>query len=262
MWRAGLLGGLLLVLMCVSPVASADLDPDYTCTGPGPSNYHEGQLRSQGSDLSWRGAIATIYDRSGSACTPSSPGDSFSSSWLMLQDDTGLGYAQIGYDRNDSNPSCHCERYFWEYEECGACGFVRALWGTPVIDNTVGFKVDWQVNDGKIHIQYDTNLDGIYELPPNNAHGDAPITPFNPGTSWAVQVPYFSEEIIYQLSVYKGSSGLPTVFANMEMRQSGGSHLWISTDMVSQSSSWKKVSDMSTKGFQTVAGNDYLQVWN
>ena len=51
---------------------------------------------------------------------------------MLGEDLPGEGYAQIGLMRNDTEPSCHCERYFWEYNVDGQpFNAVGAVWRTP-----------------------------------------------------------------------------------------------------------------------------------
>ena len=49
--------------------------------------------------------------------------------------------------------------------------------------------------------------ESAYPLHHGSGHdGDPAVTPFNPGSIWATQVPVFAEEILYQTSSYKGTS--------------------------------------------------------
>jgi hypothetical protein len=258
--RKALLAWSTVALVIVgAPTARAAPD---ACSGG--TNWFEGIARDYGA-TTWRGATANIEQRPTTACTPGS-GDSFSVAWAMLGEALpGAGYAQIGYFRNDANPSCHCERYFWEYNRDGGA-FVRAVFGSPVAEDVVGYRVDLQ-GDGKIHLFYDTNLDGVWEVPPNNGNGDAPVTPWKPADYWQYgQVPLFSEELAYQQSTYKGTSSDPTNFSSMQMRNSAGS--WVNTDVENDSvpgtldPDWAHYDSLSTKGFYAIQSDTAITIWN
>lgn len=151
----------MLLEVLTAPVASA-----VQCSGA--TNFHEAFSRNQGADTTWRGATVRIAQRTTTACTPDS-GDSFSVAFAMLANAAPVsdypGYAQIGYYRNDGAGSCTCERYFWVWSLQSVVS-ATALWGSPAAGNTVRFRVDWQPGDGKIHLVYDSNLDGTWEGPP------------------------------------------------------------------------------------------------
>jgi hypothetical protein len=210
----------------------------------------------------WRGATAKIEQRPVTACIPAD-GDSFSVAYAMLGNtysgDPNKGFAAIGYWRNDAETGCHCERYFWEWSFNGF-NAVRALWGNPVAEAHVKFRVDWQVGDGKIHLFYDPQLDG-WDVPPDNQNGEDPVADFNPA-DWTWQVPIFGEEIQYQQSSYKGTLGDRTDFTEMQMRESGGGTNWISTDVVGAPGAWDWVSDLSNKGFHDEPSNPHIRIWN
>lgn len=259
--------GIVLTVLTLSALLSGvhpqalGQDPE-ACSGG--QAWHEGRLRRYGTDVTWRGATTRVEERPVTACTPSS-GNSFSAAFAMLQDNPAapfglIGYAQIGFFRNDAAGSCHCERYFWEYDDNGM-GFTRAIWGNPMSEDTDAFRVDWQPSDNKIHLFFDANLDGNWEIPPNNGGGYEPVTPFNPGAIWSWQIPYFAEEILYQQSPYKGTSGDKTDFTVAQMRRSDSQN-WINTDFIDNAGSWQNTSDLSSKGFQDTQSNTWVRFWN
>jgi hypothetical protein len=229
----------------------------------GETNWLEGVARDFGS-TSWRGATARIEQRPTTACTPDS-GDSFSEAWAMLGEALpGAGYAQIGYFRTDAAGGCSCERYFWEFSRDGTGGFSRAVFGNPVAEAEVKFRVDLQ-GDGYIHLFYDTNLDGVWEVPPNNANGTEPVTGWKPEDYWQHgQVPLFMEELAYQQSSYKGTSGDKTNFEALQMRNSSGS--WVTTDIEAEGGGldpdWDRYNDLSSKGFYDIQSDTFIHIWN
>jgi hypothetical protein len=176
----------------------------------------------------------------------------------------GAGYAQIGYFRTDAAGGCSCERYFWEFSRDGTGGFSRAVFGNPVAEAEVKFRVDLQ-GDGYIHLFYDTNLDGVWEVPPNNANGTEPVTGWKPEDYWQHgQVPLFMEELAYQQSSYKGTSGDKTNFEALQMRNSSGS--WVTTDIEAEGGGldpdWDRYNDLSSKGFYDIQSDTFIHIWN
>jgi hypothetical protein len=181
---------------------------------------------------------------------------------MLAEDLPGEGYAQIGLMRNDTDGGCHCERYFWEYNVDGlSYNGVRAVWGTPTI--VVGFRVDLQ-GDGKIHMFYDTDLDGGWELPPANQGGQTAVTPWQPSQEWpGGQVPIFSEELTYAQSSYKGTSGNRTSFYFLQMREAAGS--WVETDLEDNDpvgGVWVHYDNLANKGFTNVESDTSMEIWN
>lgn len=250
---------LMLIALTVLGVPSPALA--YDCGAFG--QEHQGIGRDNGV-TNFLGAQGRIEQRPTTACTPDAE-DSFSLAFVMLGESDGLGYAEIGYFRNDAAGSCHCERYFWEYSVDGGPEFTRALWGNPVAEANVGFRVNI-ADTGYIRMRYDTDLNGTWEAPPNNGDGDSPNTPWKPADHWGGQVPIFDEEILYANSDYKGTEADPTGFTYLRMRNSSGN--WVTTDILAADGEslawqWEEYDTQSgPKGEFDFLTDTFMQVWD
>lgn len=100
-----------------------------------------------------RGTEAEIDVDVGALCQSGNGPDTFTTSWVMLADQTN-GYAQVGHMFKNFGSNNH--RFFYEYDE-GPSGFTRVFWGNPVFGNHHNFRVSRFASDGHIHFIVEDN---------------------------------------------------------------------------------------------------------
>lgn len=233
-------------------------------------NFQEGWVRDNGASKRCRGITAEIETRTNAETCVST--HSFSMAWVAIQNGKSGslfegGIAQIGYLRNGDTGGCGCMRYFWEWGSKGS-DHIRTIWGTPTEGKFVKYRVDWQPGDGLIHLFYDPELDGFYNVPPNNGgDGTPPVTFFNPdddvgdGVYWDWVTPVLDEEFLYEPTDYQGTSGNTTFFLAMLMREYGSGNDWISLDLISAASSWSSA-HYTTHGAKSKLSNYTAKIWD
>lgn len=122
------------------------------------------------------GAQADIMTRRNDLCgsAPSDGHKIFSNAWSMLQDPTGLRYAQIGYERHAGGGGCSlasngCLEFFAAYNKTGSSQ-VLTHFGNPSNGTSNVFKVTWKDGageDGFIHL---IRCDSTNNNPPGGAN--------------------------------------------------------------------------------------------
>ncbi|MFN2543720.1 MAG: hypothetical protein ABR600_03990 [Actinomycetota bacterium] len=96
------------------------------------------------------GVDATLSVRSADLCD-SNDNDRTSSVWIMIEEDNGFGYAQIGYIW-DSNLCCL--RHFWQWTPNGGVAgqTYTAYFGSPSPGESDSYKVYRDTSDHNIHM--------------------------------------------------------------------------------------------------------------
>jgi hypothetical protein len=89
------------------------------------------------------------------------------------------------------------------------------------------------------------------------ATGPPAETPFNPGSVWTWQIPFFSEEIANDQSIYKGASADPT-----KCVKGDGSRLWVDTDVNGNFTEWSAGDTRPTTESRILKTNTSIRIWN
>ena len=128
-----------------------------------------------------RGVEAEIDVRSGVLCQSGNGPDTFFTSWVMIANGGGSGYAQVGHMFKNFGTN---HRFFYEYD-VGPGGFTRVFWGSPVFGNHHNFRASRSTSDGHVHFTVEGNN------PPGSVPGE---TNFDPFQEWPSTIAWWSSE--------------------------------------------------------------------
>jgi len=159
-----------------------------------------------------RGSEAEIDIRSGPLCESGNGPSTFSTSWVMLQNDEGMGgYAQVGHFFKNFGQENH--RFFYEFRRSTAVSFTRVLWGDPVFGNHHNFRASRRTSDGHV----------VFTVEDNNPPGAAE-TNFDPLNAWPGTKSAWSSEVLHIASDVPGT---PTAKTNFQfVHHKNSSETW------------------------------------
>jgi hypothetical protein len=157
--RMGVRPKLFVILLAVFLSALGSLSPQavnaaaQSCGlfGSQVESYLYGARYNPNIGYALKGTAGSIPVRVSGLCYAGLEEQVYSLAWVMLQSTTSTdGYAQIGYINYSAN-----EQYRFFYQTANLKsdgGLVTSYFGTPVLNQTYGFKVNWNDSTGDVHL--------------------------------------------------------------------------------------------------------------
>lgn len=170
------------------------------------------------------GSKARIEVRPVDLCNAQEPRETFSSTWVMVYNGSGTGWAQIGWDKKSSAPGTQ-RRFFWQWVKDirdNPPNVRTFFWGSPENGTFYDFRVSRYPSDGHLHMIRDGSQ------APDNDNGIPAETSFDHLNAWNGILSAFSNEVFDRQNDVPGTNSNRMGFRDVQIKN--GQNEWVHHD--------------------------------